>query len=527
MIEISGSQLTITDIKNIVDSKSQILISEKAKELVGQSCAVLDEAIKKNIQVYGVTTNFGGLANQKVDDYEKLQHNLILGLKIGIGKKLDNAHIKLAMLIRLNSLAQGCSAIRLELLERLRTFINNNVYPFIYDQGSIGASGDLIPLSYIAGCVTGLRSDYNVSYQGQKISCLEALAKFNMKPIKLKVKEGLAMVNGTSVSTAIALNSYIKFKNILKLLIVSNSLFFISLKADTESLNSFIHDRKRHPGQIKAASILRSLLKDYQHELIEERLEKNELLQDRYSLRCIAQYLGIIYEGMDSIESSLLIESNSVTDNPIINAKSKEILHGGNFLSEHVSVMMDHMRGYIALAAKHMDIQAALLLSPEFNKGLPASLVPPNITNSFGLKGLQLCMNATMSQIAYYASPIATLYSSHCEQFNQNINSLSYGSANLAWESSTLIEKYSIMSCIVAIQGVKYRYMQEGKSSKELFKCLSKDQILVLRTFQECFGKNDDQLLIDDEHSIALDNKVQNICENILHPMISKFSTLI
>ena len=366
------------------------------------------------------------------------------------------------MLLRVNSHIFGVSGIRLELLRRMVTFLNAGVTPHIYEFGSIGASGDLVPLSYITGALVGLDDRYTVDFNGETLAAPAALAKLGLEPLELLPKEGLAMMNGTSVMTAIAANCIYDAKMLLSLCMGVHALAIQGLYGTNQSFHPFIHQHKPHFGQIWSANCMLGLLKD--SDLVRDELDGShdyrggQPIQDRYSLRCLAQYLGPIVDGIEQIGSQIEIEMNSVTDNPLIDVENQASYHGGNFLGQYIGTGMDQLRYHVGMLAKHLDTQIALMVAPEFNNGLSPSLTG-NTDNpvNMGLKGLQIVGNSIMPLLTFYGNSLADRFPTHAEQFNQNINSQGFASANLARRSLEIFQQYLAISLMFGIQAVDLR----------------------------------------------------------------------
>ena len=455
---LDGESLSIDILIQIVYFGRLVCVSSESRQKMSASFAQLQALLKQNTIIYGVNTNFGGLANQKIDDDQiaLLQKNLLSGLKCGCGNPLKQAFVRAAMLLRANALAKGVSAVRVEIVERILLFLNHNFIPVVPEFGSIGASGDLVPLSYIAGSIIGLSESYRVETPEGIISCKRALDKLGLKPLELLPKEGLALVNGTSFMAGIAAINLHKTKQILNLTLIINSFYLQALNADISPFCSFIHKNKPHEGQATVADILFCLLNT--SSLLNKDESSTRLFQDRYSVRCLPQYLGPFFESIATAQKQIEIELNSANDNPLFDAENNEVYHGGNFLGQHMSFAMDQLRYSIGLLVKHLDVQIALLVTPEFSNGLPACLASDNDQSTdFGLKGLQIAANSLMPLILYNCQPIAHLYPTHAEQYNQNINSQGYNSAKLTAESIEKTYMYLAMSIIFAIQSVDLR----------------------------------------------------------------------
>jgi len=422
----------------------------------------------------------GNVCLSTESEAKQLQSNLLWFTKVGSGPFLSAEQVRAAMLIRANSLLQGASGIRPELIERFIVFLNHRVTPRVHQLGSIGASGDLCPLGAVAGALIGLDDTFLVEYDGEEMTCTDALAKLGLQPIQLEPKEGLALINGTSMMTGIAALCVRDAQMLLRLVLGFHALAIQALVGTNQSYHPFVHALKPHPGQILTADRMLHLLdgsKLIRDELEGERSVRDpgEVIQDRYSLRCLPQYLGPIVEGIETIERQITIEANSVTDNPLIDVPNNTDYHGGNFLGEYVGVAMDQLRYYFGLLTKHMDAQIALLVTPEFSRGLPPSLVGNvNRTVNMGLKGLQIAGNSIMPLLQFYSHSLADRYPTHAEQFNQNVSSQGFGSANLTRQSIDLFYQYMAIALIFAVQAVDLRaYLVSNESTYDARTMLS------------------------------------------------------
>jgi phenylalanine ammonia-lyase len=465
-VVIGNAPLTLDDVINVARHGKQVSLTTQKKILQGleASCDYIADAVKCGKPIYGVTSGFGGMAHIAIapEQAAELQNNLIWYHKAGTGKKLPLADVRAAMLLRVNSHIYGASGIRLEILKRIVTFLNAGVTPHVYEFGSIGASGDLVPLSYITGALVGLDSRYTVDFDGETVDAPTALARLGLEPMELLPKEGLAMMNGTSVMTGIAANCIHNTKVLLNLSMGVHALAIQGLYGTNQSFHPFVHDHKPHFGQIWAAEQMLSLLEG--SELIRNELDGShdyrgsQPIQDRYSLRCLAQYLGPIVDGIEQISGQVEVEMNSVTDNPLIDVENQASYHGGNFLGQYIGTGMDSLRYHLGLLAKHLDTQIALLVAPEFNNGLSPSLTG-NTENpvNMGLKGLQIVGNSIMPLLTFYGNSLADRFPTHAEQFNQNINSQGFASANLARRSLDIFQEYLAISLMFGVQAVDLR----------------------------------------------------------------------
>jgi phenylalanine ammonia-lyase len=464
-ITICGSDLSIADIA-AVSKGAKVTLSNNPIVLgrIRKSRQIIVDAVRDAQQIYGVTTLFGGMAgvHVKPEQLHNLQRVALWQHKNTTGPRLPATDVRAAMLLRANSLMKGVSGIRIEIIERYATFLNAGACPHVYQRGSIGASGDLIPLAYIGGSIVGLDPAFKVDLDGETLDSHSALARLGLQPIALDPKEGLALANGTGVCTGVAAVCVERAFDLLALSLGVHALFAQALLATSQSFHPFIHAQKPHPGQIWTALEMAALVDGSKLMRVETAGDrsgrKGQLIQDRYSLRCLPQYIGPIADAVSSVAGQIMIEANSANDNPLIDPETGEIYHTGNFLAQYTAVAMDQLRYSIGMLAKHIDTQIALLVTPEFSHGLAPSLVGNvDLGINVGLKSLQIVGNSLMPLIGFYGQSMADRYPTHAEQFNQNINSQAMNSANLARESLDLFQHYLANALIFGVQAVELR----------------------------------------------------------------------
>jgi phenylalanine ammonia-lyase len=465
VIVIDGRSLTIEQIAAVSKGAKVMLSTDSAlRDRLERSRAVIDRAIKNGEEVYGVTTLFGAMADQYVgpDQLADVQKLALWQHRSATGPRLPDTDVRAAMLLRANSLVKGASGIRVEIIERFVTFLNAGAHPHVYQRGSIGASGDLVPLTYIGASVIGLDPAFLVDVDGETLDCVTVLRRFGLEPLTLEPKEGLALNNGTGACTGIAANSTARALDLTALALAVHALYAQALLATDQSYEPFIHAVKPHPGQVWTAQQMAKLVrgsKTIRSEAAGARgHRKGALIQDRYSLRCLPQFMGPIIDGLANVAQQIAVEANSANDNPLIDVDRGEILHTGNFLAQYTGVGMDQLRYFIGLLAKHLDVQIALLMTPEFSYGLPASLVGNTEAGlNVGFKSLQVAGNCMMPLISFYGQSIVDRFPTHAEQFNQNINSQAMGSANLARDSLDVLEHFMAVALICGVQAVELR----------------------------------------------------------------------
>lgn len=465
MITIRGDGLTIGDIAAVARGATVRLTDEDVVlARVHASRQRIIDALAAGHQIYGVTTLYGGMADTLVpaDKLQELQRVSLWHHKVGAGPLLPLPDVRAAMLLRANSLMKGASGVRLELVERYVTFLNAGATPHAYQRGSIGASGDLSPLAYIAAAVIGLDKAWLVDLDGETLDCLTVLRRLGLAPMMLQPKEGLALCNGTAASTAVAANCVERALVLTALAVGAHALYFQALQASSGSFDPFIHALKPHPGQIWTARQMAALLEGsalIRSDTAGTRSPRpGTLIQDRYSLRCMPQYVGPIVDGLAEVVHHIEVEANSANDNPLIDPDTGRVFHTGNFLAEYTAVAMDRLRYHLALLAKHLDTQIALLVSPEFSGGLSPSLAGNmDLGLNVGLKSLQVSCNALMPLLSFYGQSMADRYPTHAEQFNQNINSQAMNAANLSRDAVETLTHYMANALVFGVQAVELR----------------------------------------------------------------------
>jgi phenylalanine ammonia-lyase len=525
-VVICGEHLSIPELVRVARQgvRVEIASDENMLRKIEASCRFIENAVHAGECIYGVTTGFGGMSAIAIDPKEtaELQRNLLWFLRTGAGSRLPNSDVRAAMLLRANSHLRGVSGVRLELIRLLVLFLNAKVTPHVREFGSIGASGDLVPLASIAGALVGLDPSFRVDFDGENLDAPTALARLGLSPLNLLPKEGLAMVNGTSVMTGIAANCLHDARILFNLSLGSHALFLQGLAGSDGWLHPFTHAQKAHPGQIMVADRMRELIEGSKLLQSDRMLGSNGvrhdvLVQDRYSMRCLPQFLGPVADGMRTIESQIEVEMNSSTDNPLIDSDGGVAHHGGNFLGQYVAVGMDQLRYYLGLMAKHLDVQIALLVSPEFSNGLPPSLVGNQGRKvNMGLKGLQLAGNSLAPLLTFYGNSLADRFPPYAEQYNQNINSQGFGSANLTRRSIEIFQQYMAIALMFGVQAADLRtFAVMGHFNSQV--ALSKSTAALYNAVRDVIGRpaSADRPYVWDDDQQALDQHIARIAADI------------
>ena len=465
-VNLDGSALSLEQIRTVAVGEAKVVLTDSAevRDRMELSQGMVDQAIVEGQKVYGINTGYGGMADLPVSaqDAEKSQENLLNFLSTSTGDPMDKCHVRASMLMRANMLLRGASGVRMEIVERLIAFLNADFVPVVGKLGSIGASGDLVPLAVLARAITGQGNSCQVQIGDQLVDRDEALKRLKLKPLKLKPKEGLAIVNGTTFSTAIAANNIVAARDLVGLTLATHALMARALIAHGSPFADFVHKCKPHPGQLWVAETMRHLLG--LSEQGENDAASGKHLQDRYSIRCLPQYLGPSVEAILNAQKTVEIESEAITDNPLIDTQCGDFYQSGNFLGQYIGIAMDDLRKHLALFAKHLDVQIALLVSPEFSHGLPASLTEnAKAPLEMNLKGLQITANSIAPELTHLGLGMVDHFPTHAEQFNQNINGLSWGAAIKASESINLYIEYSAIALIFAVQALDLRASVSGE----------------------------------------------------------------
>lgn len=437
--------------------------------------------VSQGVDIYGVTTGFGATSRLRTHKTAELQNELIRFLNAGLTTKecLSSGLTRASMVVRTNALLQGYSGIRFEILEVLTDLVNANLTPKVPLRGTITASGDLVPLSYIAGALIGRHNSRVITSQGTEISAVQALRKVGRtKPMSLQAKEGLALCNGTAVGAAVAATVCYDANALVLLEVILSAMFCETMLGDPEFVDPLIHQLRGQPGQMEAAEVMKHFL-DYSafmNQAGPTRHAKNNCQssdddrQDRYALRTAPQWLGSQMEVIRAATQTIHREINAVTDNPLIDPARGVVLHGGNFQGTPVGVAMDNLRLAVAAVGRLMFAQFSELVCGRYSRGLPDNLAGGPSALDMGFKGAEIAMAAYCSEVQYLAHPVTT-HAQSAEQHNQDVNSLGLISAQKSAEAvgilRTMVATYMLALC----QAMDLRGVRDGKARFEPAGC--------------------------------------------------------
>ena len=395
-------KLSLAQLRGIWAGSGSLSLDTADYARIDASAQTVQTALASGAALYGINTGFGKLASTRIDadKLEQLQRNLVLSHAVGVGPDLPERVVRLALAIKIVTLAAGRSGIRRVVIDALLKLLANNALPVIPSQGSVGASGDLAPLAHMSCALIGAGE---IDLKGERLDAAEALKRIGLGPVTLGPKEGLALLNGTQISTALALDALFRAQDVFDAALIAGAMSTDALKGTDAPFDERIHVARGHKGQIEVAARLRGLMDGSAIRESHRSAEVDQRVQDPYSLRCQPQVMGACLDVLNNAAATLEIEANAVTDNPLVFAEDGAILSGGNFHAEPVAFAADMISMAASEIASLSERRIALLIDPALS-GLPAFLVEDGGLNS-GFMILQVSAAALVSENKTLAHP--------------------------------------------------------------------------------------------------------------------------
>ncbi|MCS4303701.1 histidine ammonia-lyase [Chryseobacterium sp. BIGb0232] len=470
--------LELKDFQKIIIENEKIELDESLLSRVNTSFQFLKE-FSKNKVIYGVNTGFGPMAQFKISDEDthQLQYNLIRSHSSGIGNPLPAQEVKACMLARMNTLSLGNSGVHESVIYLLQELINRDIIPLIFEHGGVGASGDLVQLAHLALVLIG---EGEVFYKGERKSTKDVFEIEGLQPIQVEIREGLALMNGTSVMSGIGIVNAYKANQLTDISIKLSCAINEIVQAYDDHFSETLNGTKRHYGQQKVAERMRVHLADsklirkradylYTHFEEQEKVFK-EKVQEYYSLRCVPQILGPVLDTLEYTEKVLENEINSANDNPIINVEDQHVYHGGNFHGDYISLEMDKLKIVVTKLTMLAERQLNYLLNAKINEILPPFVNLGKLGFNFGMQGVQFTATSTTAESQMLSNPMY-VHSIPNNNDNQDIVSMGTNAAVICRKVIENAFEVLAIEAITIIQAIEYLGFQNeiSSSTKELY----------------------------------------------------------
>ena len=479
---------TYEDFKAIVFHKKQVAISKEAKHLIEESYNFLKEFANDKI-IYGVNTGFGPMAQYRIEpeDQLHLQYNLIRSHASGCGEVFDIKTVRAAILCRLNSLSLGKSGVHIEAIELMRDLLNYRITPLIFQHGGVGASGDLVQLAHLALVLIG---EGEVFYKGLRRPTAEVFAEVGIKPLQIHLREGLSLMNGTSVMTGLAGVNLYYAEKLLQWTVKFSCAINELVQTYDDHFSEELNNAKQHTGQQDIAKLMREFLADskrtrkraehlYQGEHNETVFK--EKVQEYYSLRCVPQILGPVLDTLQHTQRIFEEELNSANDNPIVDLPTQQVYHGGNFHGDYISLEMDKLKLVVTRMAMLAERQLNYLLNPKINELLPPFVNAGKLGFNFGMQGVQFTATSTTAECQTLSTSMY-VHSIPNNNDNQDIVSMGTNAATLtrkvienafqviAIEAITIGQAIDILGCYDQLSSTTKEWYNEIRTIIPFFK---------------------------------------------------------
>jgi len=472
MILVGQSALSLHDFSELLFEQTDLGLDKAAVEKVSLNYNFLKK-FSSNKLIYGINTGFGPMAQYRVNEENilQLQYNLIRSHSSGSGKLMPALLSKALMIARLNSFMLGYSGVHTEVVELLRDLINKNINPCIYEHGGVGASGDLVQLAHLGLVLIG---EGEVIFEGEVHPTIEIFNRFDIKPLSIHIREGLAILNGTSAMTGVGIINIIQAKKLLNWAVLFSAMINEIVEAFDDHYSHELNIVKQHKGQNKVAGMMRAILKD--SKMIRDRSEHlynpnnldqdvfEDKVQEYYSLRCVTQVLGPVYDTIEQAENVLVNELNSVNDNPVIDHENHNIFHGGNFHGDYVSLEMDKLKIAITKLSMLSERQLNYLLNNKLNQKLPPFVNLGVLGLNFGMQGMQFTATSTVAENQTLSFP---MYVHSIPNNNDNQDIVSMG-CNAALMTKRVVDNsFEVLAIhlMTILQAIDYLECQDRLST--------------------------------------------------------------
>ncbi|WP_272691935.1 MULTISPECIES: histidine ammonia-lyase [Providencia] len=457
-LTIHPGKMTLEDLRIVFQQAVTVVLDKRAHTAIEKSVATVNKIIEEDRTAYGINTGFGLLANTRIatKDLQSLQRSIVMSHAAGVGEPLDDDLVRLIMVLKINSLARGFSGIRIEVINALIALVNAQVYPFIPGKGSVGASGDLAPLAHMSLILLG---EGKARYEGKWISAKKALEKAGLAPLKLEAKEGLALLNGTQTSTAFALKGLFEAEKLLLSGIVCGALSVEATLGSRKPFDARVQEVRGQKGQIDVAAMFRDVLSPTSE--LAKSHENCVKVQDPYSLRCQPQVMGACLTQIRQAAEVILIESNAVSDNPLVFTDNGDIISGGNFHAEPVAMAADNIALALAEIGALSERRIALLMDTHMSQ------LPPFLVNNGGVNSGFMIAQVTAAALASENKALA--HPSSVDSLPTSANqedhvSMAPAAGRRLWEMAKNVTGILAIEWLSACQGMDFR---EGLKSSE------------------------------------------------------------
>ena len=465
-MDLSGRTLSLSEIARVALGDEKVKIAAAARTRMAASRKVIDDIIARDATVYGVTTGFGKLADVRIphDEIEALQLNLVRSHACGIGNPLSEPEVRAMMLLRANVLVLGFSGIRPEVVNLLCEMLNRRVHPVVPEKGSVGASGDLAPLAHLALSLIG---EGEVFFDGKRMASADALKRAKLKPPKLAAKEGLALLNGTQAMHAVGGLSILRAQRLANLADVAGAMTLEGLRDTPAAFDSRLQNARPHAGQTAAAAHLRALLE--KSEIRESHRKNDPRVQDAYSIRCMPQVHGAVRDVLAHCEEILATESASATDNPLVFAKTGDVISGGNFHGAPLAMAFD----YAAIALIDLmnigERRIDRLTNPDKSEGLPAFLArKPGVESGFMIAQVAAASLVNEARVLGHPASIDNVTTSGGKEDHV---SMGMTSASKLRSIVDLAENLFAIELLAAAEALEHRHpLKAGRGVERAFK---------------------------------------------------------